>query len=49
MVKGRKIFIAINAADHPVSVEIMVPDDKTCRLNFGRYEVLKEDFDESNP
>lgn len=44
-VDGRKLFIAVNTADHPVSVEISVPGDSVRRLKLRRYEVMTEGFD----
>ena len=46
-VGGRALFIAVNTADHPVSVTIPIPGDAPHALDLRRYEVLKEGFDET--
>ena len=46
-VGGRALFIAVNTADHPVSVTIPIPGDAPRALDLRRYEVLKEGFDET--
>ena len=43
-VNGKPIFIAVNTADHPVSVTVAVPDDAPRKLTLRRYEVLTEGF-----
>ena len=37
---GKAIFIAVNTADHPVSVTVAVPGDAPRKLTLRRYEVL---------
>ena len=37
---GKPIFIAVNTADHPVSVTVAVPGDAPRKLTLRRYEVL---------
>jgi hypothetical protein len=39
-VDGKPIFIAVNTADHPVSVTVAVPGDAPRKLTLRRYEVL---------
>ena len=39
-VDGKAIFIAVNTADHPVSVTVAVPGDALRKLTLRRYEVL---------
>ena len=43
-VDGKTLFIAVNTADHPVSVTVAVPGDAVRTLDLRRYEVLTEGF-----
>ena len=43
-VNGKPLFIAVNTADHPVSVTVSVPGDAPRKLTLRRYEVLTEGF-----
>jgi hypothetical protein len=45
-VDGKAIFIAVNTADHPVSVTVAVPGDAPRKLALRRYEVLTEGFNQ---
>ena len=44
-VKGRTLFIAVNTADHPVSVSVEAPGDAVRKLDLRRHEVLIEGLD----
>ena len=44
-VDGKQLFIAVNTADHPVSVQVELPDDTPRRLDLRRYEVRTEGFE----
>ncbi len=46
-VGDRTLFIAVNTADHPVSVTVSVPGDAPRTLDLRRYEVWTEGFDET--
>lgn len=41
-VNGKDAFIAVNTADHPVSVEVKIPGKPSRRLDMRRYEVKTE-------
>ena len=46
-VGDRTLFIAVNTADHPVSVTVSVPGDAPRTLDLRRYQVWTEGFDET--
>ena len=43
-VGGKTLFIAVNTADHPVSVTVEIPGDDIRKLDLRRHEVRTEGF-----